>query len=181
MLSKSFNVFLPILVFAGLGFSGDSSGFPVPTGIKNMLFYVQRSLNKNTIIYQLNTNENEEVNVEEPIKMYWINYAGKSDKEMLNYIQRKYAYGLSVKMTDSEKKTFCFNFVSYKSQSLYLIKSPIDKKYHTLSYFNNRLIDINRIYIHIEGGTFWYPKVKYIEVFGKDIHKNEEIVEKIIP
>ena len=151
----------------------------MPSGIKNMLFYVQRTINKNTIIYQLNVNENNELNEKEPISQYWINYAGKGDAEPLNFIQRKYAYGLNFQLTDKEKKTYSFHFVSYKKQLLYLIKAP-DKKYHVYSYFNNRLFLVNRIYVHIEGGSFWTPKVKYIEVFGKDPLKNEELVEKII-
>lgn len=144
-----------------------------------MLFYVQRSLNKNTLIYQLNTSESNEIIESDPIHVYWINYAGDGGVESLNYIQRKYAYGIDIQLLDKEKKTFSFNFVSYKKQVLYLIKSS-DKKYHVFSYFNHRLMLVNRIYIHIEGGSFWTPKVKYIEVFGKDPIKNEELTEKII-
>jgi hypothetical protein len=157
----------------------DHEAFPVPTGVKDLLFYVQRSININTIVYQLNVNEAGDLNEEDPIRINWVNYAGKGDTEPLNYIQRKYAYGLNVRLVDKEKKTFCFNFVSYKKQLLYLIKSP-DKKYHVFSYFNNHLMQVNRIYVHIEGGSFWTPKVKYIEVFGKDPIRNEELVEKIV-
>lgn len=175
--------FIVLILLSVLFLSFSSSkhdNFPVPTGIPNMLFYVQRSLNKNTIIYQLNTDQNEVLNELEPIKMYWVNYAGKGDREALNYIQKKYAYGIEVSELDKEKKTFCFNFVSYKKQLLYLIKSGQDKKYHVYGYFNNRLLLINNIYIHIEGGTFWTPKVKYIEVMARDAIKNEEVKEKII-
>lgn len=169
-----------MLLFVLVGFTSDND-FPVPTGINNMLFYVQRSLNKNTIIYQLNTNKDGEVNEEEPIKIYWVNYAGKGDSEPLNYIQRKYAYGVSVRLIDAEKKTFSFNFVSYKKQVLYLIKSPVDKKYKVLSYFNNKLVIVNHVYIHIEGGAFWTPKVRYIDVSVKDPIKNEDFTERVIP
>lgn len=114
--------------------------------------------------------------------MYWINYEKASDKEPLNYIQRKYAYGLTVNVLDAEKKTFFFNFVSYKKKFLYLIKSNSDKKYHVYYNHNNtKLVIVNRIYVHIEGGSFWTPKVMYIEIFAKDPVKNEELVEKIIP
>lgn len=155
--------------------------FPVPTGISNMLFYVQRSINKNTIIYELNVNAKDELNEDEPIKIYWINYSGKSDKESLNYIQRKYAYGIESKLIDADKKTFSFNFVSYKKKQLFLIKSPVDKKYKVFSYFNNKFVIVNHIYIHIEGGAFWTPKIKYIDVSVKDPAKNEEYVERVIP
>lgn len=173
-----------ILFFTGLFFFKSDlntpDSFPVPTDVKDLLFYVQRSLNKNTIIYSLNTDAKGSLNELEPIKSYWVNYSGKSDIEPLNFIQKKYAYGLEVQLLDKEKKNYCFNFVSYKKQLLYLIKSP-DKIYHVYSYFNGKFVIVNRIYVHIEGGSFWTPKVKYIEVLAKDPSKNEEITEKIIP
>jgi hypothetical protein len=42
-------------------------------------------------------------------------------------------------------------------------------------------MSVTRIYIHIEGGAFWTPKIKYIDVFGKLPTKNEEVVERVIP
>ena len=40
---------------------------------------------------------------------------------------------------------------------------------------------VTRVYIHIEGGAFWTPKIKFLDVFGKLPNKTEEIVERIIP
>ena len=177
-MTKIAAVLLGILFIATL--PSDHENFPKPQGIKNMLFYLQRTFNKNTIIYQLNLNENNQINEQEPIISYWINYADKGDKEALNFIQRKYAYGLNVQKLDLERKTFSFNFVSYKKQIFYLLKSN-DQKYHVASYFNNRLLILNHLYVHIEGGSFWTPKVKYIEVYGKDPLKNEEVIERVIP
>lgn len=169
-----------LIVFACLGFvSGDNGGMPVPSGINNMLFYVQRSLNKNTLIYQLNVNDKNELNETEPIKIFWKNYATNGSTEPLNYVQKKYAYGIESHLSDKEKKIFAFHFVSYKKQILYLAKTS-DKKYHVFSYFGGKLIVVQRIYIQINGGSFWTPKVKYIEVSGTDPVKNESVSEKIV-
>jgi hypothetical protein len=144
------------------------------------LFYLQRTINKNTIIFQLNTSENGDLIEEEPIKSFWVNYSGKGDFENLNFIQRKYAYGLEMKLLDKQKQHYSFNFVSYKKQILYLLKAGNEKKFQVFSYLNNKLVVVNRIYVHIEGGTFWAPKVKYVEVLAKDPIKGEEYTEKII-
>ena len=155
--------------------------FPKPEKINNLLFYVQRTFNINTIIYELNVNEKQEIDITEPIKMYWINYATNNSIEPLNYIQRKYASGIEIKMIDAEKKTYCFNFVSYKKKKLYLIKSAIDNKYHVFCDINSKLVTLDRVFIQIEGGSFWVPKVRYIDISGKDLTKNEEILERVIP
>ncbi|HWY13093.1 MAG TPA: DUF4833 domain-containing protein, partial [Bacteroidia bacterium] len=112
--------------------------FPKPE-VKNMLFYVQRTMNINTIIYELNLDAKEELDIKEPIKMYWINYAKNGETEPLNYVQRNYAYGLDIKIIDAEKKEICFNFVSYKKQLIYLLKSAVDNKYHAFITLNGKL------------------------------------------
>jgi hypothetical protein len=159
----------------------DGKEFPAPKDIKNLLFYVQRTNNINTLIYQLNYTDKNELNEKEPIKIYWKNYNTDGTTESLNAIQKKYAYGIETHVLDSAKKSFYFNFVSYKKKQIFLIKSPIDNKYEAFATINNKLMTVTRIYIHIEGGAFWTPKIKYIDVFGKLPTKNEEVVERVIP
>jgi len=155
--------------------------FPKPEKIGNMLFYVQRTFNINTLIYELNVDDKQDLNPTDPIKIYWVNYATNKSTEPLNYIQRKYAYGIDIKLLDAEKKSYVFNFVSYKKKKLYLIKSPIDNKYHVFTDISGKMVTLDRIFVQIEGGSFWVPHVKYIDISGKDLAKNEEVAERVIP
>ncbi|RYG08096.1 MAG: DUF4833 domain-containing protein, partial [Chitinophagaceae bacterium] len=94
------------MLFAGLGFSaiGDAKAqtgddpspltFPTPKNISNQLFYVQRDPNINTIICQLNIDEKGDLVKEQPVNVFWMRYADKEGKKDLNYIQRKFAYGI---------------------------------------------------------------------------------------
>ena len=111
LLKKIINSELKVLFFLQLFFfisiltdgqTKTKKVFPKPE-VKNQLFYVQRTMNINTLIYELNVDSKEELDVKEPIKIYWISYAKKSEIEPLNYIQRNYAYGLDVKVIDAEK------------------------------------------------------------------------------
>ncbi len=176
-------LFLPSLFFAQTK-AKDGRDFPEPTSkeFKNLMFYVQRTNNINTLMYEFNYNSDGEINSKEPVKVYWKNYNTDNTSEPLNSLQRKYAYGVESHVLDSVKKTYYFNFVSYKKKSIFLIKNQITKKYEAFITLNNKLIEITRIYIHIEGGAFWTPKIKYINVYGKlPNNKNEEVVEKVIP
>ena len=98
-LQKILTLTLIILFFSQFNVMLEDN-FPVPNGFKNMLFYVQRNINKNTIIYELNYYENGELNESEPIKVNWINYETDKSIEALNYIQRSFAYGLDIKLLD---------------------------------------------------------------------------------
>lgn len=155
--------------------------YPKPEGINNLLFYVQRTINSNTIVYTLNQDKDGNLNEKEPIKAYWVKYAQGGKIDPLTYIQRNYAYGIQSKMVDAEKKTFSFEFVSYHKKQFYLLKSASDKKYHVYSFINNKLSILNNILVKIEGGTFWVPNVKYAEVKAFDPSALTEVTEIIKP
>lgn len=152
--------------------------FPVPA-VPGKLFYVQRDPNTNTIIYDLNVNTNGELNTENPVHVYWIKYNERGQKEELNFIQRKFAYGLVTKPLDNGK--FDVRFVSYKKYPLSLMKSSIDNKYHIYATIEKKQAILNRIFIKIEGGTFWVPNVVYVEVKGTDPATGKEIMERFKP
>lgn len=151
--------------------------FPTPQGIKNQLFYLQRDPNTNTIICELNIDRDGEVNEKDPIKVYWIRYASNGEKEDLNYIQRKFAYGIQTKAIGNDQ--YELRFVSHKKLPLYLIKSADDKKYHVYVTVNNKKIQIERIFLRIEGGSFWLPNVKYVELKGINTANKSQIIERI--
>ena len=154
------------------------SVYPVPPVNANSLFYVQRTSNFNTIVYDLNLGNDGKPDNEEPVKAYWIRYAEKGQKEDLSYVQRKFAYGLTSKPLDNGK--FDIRFVSYKKFPLTLMKA-VDGKYHIFALISQKQIMLNRIFVKIEGGSFWLPKVTYVELKGTDQVTGKEIVERFKP
>ncbi len=153
-----------------------STVFPTPDGISNQLFYLQRDPNSNTIICQLNADSNGQLNKENPVNVFWIRYAENGQKSDLNFIQRKFAYGINSKSLGNDK--YELKFVSYGKFPLYLMKDKANK-YHVYATVAKRQIILDRIFVRIEGGTFWVPNVKYVELKGKDAATGEEVAERI--
>jgi len=152
--------------------------FPTPKNIDNMLFYIQRDPNTNTAIYAINYQENGKIDKSNPIKAYWIRYAEKGEKKDLNYLQRKFAYGIETKTVNNEE--FEFQFVSYKKLPLTLKKLDSDQKYHVFVNVNQKKIQVEKIFVRIEGGSFWLPNVKYAEITGIDVSSNKMITERML-
>ncbi len=152
--------------------------FPTPKNIDDMLFYVQRDPNTNTAIYAVNYQENGKIDKSNPIKGYWIRYAEKGEKKDFNYIQRKFAYGIESKTLNNEE--FELQFVSYKKMPLTLKKVDSDQKYHAFVNVNQKKIQVEKIFVRIEGGSFWLPNVKYAEVTGIDASSNKRITERML-
>ncbi len=152
--------------------------FPTPKNIANQLFYVQRDPNINTIICQLNLNESGLLDKKSPVNVFWMRYADKDGKQELNYIQRKFAYGVQTK--DIGNGQYELKFVSYKKLPLLLSKSAVDKKYHVYATINSKKIQLERIFLRIEGGSFWLPNVKYVELKGYEANNpGHAITERI--
>lgn len=151
--------------------------FPVPKGIVNQLFYLQRDPNTNTIICELNTDSKGQVDDADPVHVYWLRFQENGEKKDLGYIQRKFAYGIESKSMG--KGEYELRFVSHKKLPMYLVRSEDDKKYHVYVTVNNKKIQIERIFLRIEGGSFWLPNVKYVEIKGMNTSNNTLITERI--
>jgi len=151
---------------------------PVPKNIKNLLFYVQRDPNTNTVIYELNQTPDGKLNEKEPVKIYWIRYAEKGVRQDLNYFQRKLAYGINVKKITPQD--YELRFVCYPKLVLNLAK---DKNgiYHVYSNINQKKAILNRVFVRIQGGTFWVPNVLYADLYEKDLASGKEIINRIKP
>lgn len=156
--------------------NGDDK-FPVPPDNVSRLFFVQRSPNSNTIIYELN-NKDGHLDQGDPIHVYWLRYADKGQKEELNYVQRKFAYGLTTKPIGNDQ--YDVRFVSYKKFPLTLMKTG-DGKYHIFATIAQKQMILSRIFVKIEGGSFWLPNVVYIELKGTDPSTGREITEHFKP
>jgi len=151
--------------------------FPIPKGIKNELFYLQRTHNINTIICELNLDSKGIPNGDNPVHVFWIRYTEQGQRAELSFIQRVFAYG--VKARPLGNNNFELYFVSYRKYPMYLMKSLTDNQYHVFATIANKRAILNRIFVKTNGGSFWSPNVEYIEVKGIDPDSGRELVEKM--
>ena len=153
--------------------------FPVPSGVPNQLFYLQRTTNTNTIVCELNLDSKGKLDEESPVHVFWIRYPEGGIHKELSYIQRVFAYG--IKSQALGNGTYKLHFVSYKKQSLTLMTSPKDNKYHVYATINQKQALLSRIFVKVDGGTFWSPNVVYMEMKGTDPVTGKELVERFKP
>lgn len=158
-----------------------SKVYPTPPVNENSLFYIQRSKNTNAIVYEVNKTADGKINIDDPLKIYWIRYASDSTTEDLNYIQRKYAYGASFRPYKDQKNSFVLQLVAYKKRNIFLLPLSNGKRYAAFMSINGKIAEIKKIFVAISGGTFWFPKVDYIELTGKDPATQQKVIERFVP
>ncbi len=171
------SISIPVFAQTAINSNPSTIKFPTPKGIQEELFYLQRDPNTNTVIYELNLKSDGNVDAEQPVNVYWVRYAENGQKEELSYVQKKFAYGVQSKAIGNNE--YELRIVSHKKLPLLLKKSGSDQKYHVYIKANDKQIMLDRVFVRIEGGSYWIPNVKYVEVKGGSTKTARPVVERL--
>lgn len=141
------------------------------------LFRIERSKNANIVQYDVQLTQEGEFYHEAPIIAYWIRLAKDGRRKELKWIQRRYAYGFEAKY-DAKGNFVTMEMVADIGRKIKVYE--IDGEYRAETLIDGHPAFIERIYIKSIPGAI-FPKVEYIEFFGKDIETSECRYEKYKP
>jgi Domain of unknown function (DUF4833) len=169
------------ILFFGATAALAQDNYPTPPDGLNRLFYIQRTGNTNTIIYDANVPSSKTFKESEPVNVYWLRYAEGGAAQGLNYMQRTFAYGIKSQKVAGVNE-YDIHLVSYSKKKLRLAFDAHGKPYVTIE-INGRKMKLNRIFVKIDKGTTFTlaPKVEYVEFWGKDPNTGAAIYEKFFP
>jgi hypothetical protein len=153
--------------------------FPVPPDSPNRLFYIQRSSNANTVVYDANLLSNKTLHPKDPVHTYWIRYGERGQREELTTIQRTLAYGLYTDRIKTESNAFEGYFLAYRKRK-FIVR--MDGRGNPIALFpiNGKLQVLKRVYVSVDESNMM-PSVNYIELFGKDQATGKDVYEKFRP
>jgi len=172
-------IILLIVSFGFLPFSiKGNPGYPVPPKTKKLLFYIQRNHNKNTIVYDANFDKSGSLNKDNPIHVYWIRYEEQGQTMKLRTIEKMFAYGVKCSKLNNKKNEYKVELVATNKRD-FLLKQ--DAPFHAAIYtkINGKPAKLEHLYIFADNSGFW-PKVIYIELFGKDATTGKSVYEKML-
>ncbi|HWZ23443.1 MAG TPA: DUF4833 domain-containing protein [Cytophagaceae bacterium] len=150
--------------------------FPVPTQTNKLLFYIQRSTNINTIIYDANIKDGK-IDPKKPLDIYWIRYTENGTKGTLNYLERVLAYGADVTVPTDTSKVYTIHFAaSNKKTATFFVDSKGQAVAHML--INGKKAKLSKIFVQAHE-TSWLPKVSYVEITGFDLVTGAKVIERI--
>ncbi len=172
------NVLLVLIVLVVPVNYNEDYNYPLPPKTNELLFYIQRNHNANTIVYEANFNENGILIDEEPVLVSWIRYDEEGQRKKLTYIQRIYAYGIECKKDISDNSQFILELVAHEDKKLWLVQSEPEKA-DVYTFINNRYSLLDHLFIQADNSGIW-PKVEYIELFGTDTLTREATYEKYL-
>jgi hypothetical protein len=145
----------------------------------NLLFILERSKNVNQVCYEARITTDGLLDPIEPIHVYWINWVkdptGKT-REELTLLEKNIVYGCKVNKTVDGK--YCsIAIVSYPERAFKV--SLQNGKAVAETIINGQASYLDKIFIRYRE-TKMFPKVQYIELFGRAVSSDEPQYEKIL-
>lgn len=168
-------IFFVLLLGGILG--GFTSDLPVPPDAPERLFYIQRSNNAHTVIYDANWLPGSRTfHSKEPVKVYWIRYADRGQVEELTYLQRTMAYGVETKPIQDGYELW---IAAFKKRSIRVLAGH--SRPLAITRIAGKDCRLKRIFVQLVDNTCLIPKVAYVELFGSDMETGRPAYERFVP
>ena len=156
--------------------SARPADFPTPPQTKNRLFFLQRNLNANTVIYDLNRLPSGKIDPSDPLDVFYISYSKEGQRTELKWVERQFAYGYSSDYLKSQDE-YIVHLVAYKKRKIHLKKQG--NQYVPMMDINGKECILTHLFIQADESGLW-PEVQFVEIFGKDPVTGKVVFEKIL-
>jgi hypothetical protein len=152
--------------------------YPVPNE-PNMLFYIERSVNSNTVIYAAHLDSKGQIDRDTPIDAYWRWYNVDGHKKPLIFIERMLAYGVKSVRHDGPHGAITFKVAAVPERRFVL---DLDGHGHpeALMQIGNRWVKLVYVYLYVDDSGLW-PKVPALDIFGIDKLTGKPVHDYVIP
>ena len=141
------------------------------------LFIIERSKNANVVHYDARITDDGKLDPKEPVIAYWVVLAEDGRREKLNWIEKKKAYGFTIK-PDPSVNGYKMTLVAAPKQRITVKKEKDAVRAEAV--IDGRPAVLVKMYINASDGLTG-PKVQYIEVYGKDLQTGEQRREEMVP
>ena len=167
--------FLSFSMFAG------SVCLAAETPAAQPLFVIERSKNANKVHYVARCTEKGVLDARKPVHAFWINWEKDStgkNREDLNFIEKRMAYGFSVDRSRSPHSC-TIKLVCFKNRPIRVCLNEGTARAETI--INGQSARLNKISVVTREKNTIVPHVLSVTICGTDAETGEEITETIIP
>jgi hypothetical protein len=139
-------------------------GFSSAACAGSQLFVLDRSTNRNEVIYEANVNE-QGFDSQNPIYAYWKMNEKSGSREELSGIEKSEAYGIKTLEIKSRQVKFT---LSAMPKMIITAKVSAGKKSTPRAYMNllGKDVELKTFFLHVENGGL-LPRLKVVEIAGR--------------
>ena len=170
-----------ILLLAGAWMMFSSSMAPKPEEKpgEEVLFRIERSRDPDEIWYTTSIDQDGALNREFPVKAFWVKKSEDGRTEPLTLIQERFSYGIhSVTEAYPAGEAWHFQLAAYKER-VFILRRAADQSYRVYTRSGETELEVVKMYVEFDGGSFLAPSIAYVELTGIDGLTGEVIKENI--
>ena len=149
--------------------------FPVPNE-PNMLFYIQRSVNANTVVYVAPA---ECRRTADPVNVYWRLYNIDGHTRSLNFVERVLAYGVNSVVVRPPPAATSFRIAAIPELELILEEDAAGHP-EAVMQFAHRTARLVYVYLQVDDRGIM-PRVTALDLFGIEQGTGKALHEHVIP
>jgi hypothetical protein len=151
--------------------------YPVPPDDAKRLFYLQRSSNANTVVYDARLTRDGRLDPERPVEVYWLRYNTNGKRRALNFIERHLAYGVETRPAGDD--AFLVKLVAFSKRELKVFVDERGKVQATTT-IAGRPARLRLLFVeHEKDGLI--PTIIHVDIFGEDLKTGAVIHERVVP
>jgi hypothetical protein len=142
----------------------------------NQLFYVERSVNSNTVVYAAKFDAHNAISQKAPVEAFWRWYNVDGHRKDLNFIERMMAYGVHVN-PPRQNHPITFTIAALPERTLTLDLDD-QKRPEALIQIAGRTVKLAYVYLEVVDGVI--PSVPSLDIFGIDKNSGKAIREHVV-
>ena len=152
--------------------------YPVPDE-PNMLFYIQRSVNSNTVVYAAHVDSRERIDPDAPVDAYWRWYNVDGQRKPLNLVERTIAYGVKSVAHGGAGGAVTFEVAALPERKL-VLDLDAHKRPEALMQIGDRWVRLVYVFLQVDNSGL-LPSVTALDIFGFDQLTGKALREHVVP
>jgi hypothetical protein len=150
--------------------------FPVPHD-PGQLFYLQRSMNSNTVVYAANLDPGGTIDPQNPLNVFWRRYNNEGERRPLNFFERVLAFG--ARIAEAHAGEYDAYVAGYPERKFTV---EMDKSGTPIAVvrMGEHLARLMAVYVKMEGSAF-IPTIISADIFGIDEASGKVLQEHLVP
>jgi hypothetical protein len=152
--------------------------FPVPSE-PNQLFYIQRSVNANTVVYAAHVDAHGRFDADSPVDAFWRWYNVDGKRKPLNFVERTMAYGVKILSSAAPGHSIAVRIAALPERKL-LVDRDDKGQPEALIQIGDRMAKLVYVYLQVDNSGFM-PNVTSMDLFGLDKATGKALREHVVP
>ena len=152
------------------------AAYPVPQEPRQV-FYVQRSLNPNTVVYVARMADGR-LDADEPVEVYWRRYNNEGEKKELSALERRLAFGVKSEPVPHQPGRFMVRVVSYPDRpALLRLAAGVPRLEAVVA---GEPAGLDHAYLEVDdSGSL--PRVTRVDLHGHSLATGRPVMESFTP